>query len=524
MLTCLRKGFDLICHHYGRKLQLGMIPHDENVFGMISRADTIGVFQIESRAQMSMLPRLQPKKFYDLVIEVAIVRPGPIQGDMVHPYLRRREGKEPVSYPSQELHDVLERTLGVPLFQEQAMKIAIVGAGFTPGEADRLRRAMATFKHDGNVSVFRDRFINGMVERNYDRDFAERCFSQIEGFGTYGFPESHAASFALLVYDSAWMKYHYPEVFACALLNSQPMGFYQPAQIVRCARDHGVEVRPVDVNRSDYDCTLEPSEGKRLALRLGLRQVKGLGKKEADRIAAARGTGYANPAVLQWRTGLGNAVLAILAEADAFGSMGLERRQALWAVKRLDGPPLPLFAAAETKDAEPRVLMPAAYIGEEVSVDYDLLSLSLKQHPLALLRDQLEREGITTNRILAGLRSGTRVRVSGLVLIRQQPGTASGVIFMTLEDETGIANIVVWNRMFQRYRRIVLGAGLVEVHGTIQNESNVVHVVAERFVDLTGRLRALRSPPLGQRQGRADAVTHPAYERSALPIKSRDFH
>ena len=394
MLTCIRKAFALIEQHYGRRLELATVPaEDPAVYEMLSRADSLGVFQVESRAQMTMLPRLKPRAFYDLVIEVAIVRPGPIQGDMVHPYLRRRSGREAVSYPSGELRQVLGKTLGVPLFQEQAMKIAIVGAGFTPEEADRLRRAMATFKRNGDIHLFRDKFVAGMVANGYERDFAGRCFGQIEGFGTYGFPESHAASFALLVYVSAWIKCFYPEVFACALLNSQPMGFYAPAQIVRDAREHGVEVRAVDVNCSFWDCTLEPlidhfcnsagqsrsvlrglvprihvfvsgverrgwpgrARPKRnkcadvcCALRLGLRQIKGLAEADAKRLVAARGLqGYPDPQALWQRSGLGRGALERLAEADAFRSVGLDRRRALWALKALGQPPLPLFAAAE---------------------------------------------------------------------------------------------------------------------------------------------------------------------------------
>ena len=369
MLTCIRKAFALIEQHYGRRLELATIPaEDPAVYEMLSRADSLGVFQVESRAQMTMLPRLKPRQFYDLVIEVAIVRPGPIQGDMVHPYLRRRSGREPVDYPSEALRQVLGKTMGVPLFQEQAMKIAIVGAGFAPEEADRLRRAMATFKRNGDIHLFRDKFIAGMVANGYERDFATRCFSQIEGFGTYGFPESHAASFALLVYVSSWIKCFYPEVFACALLNSQPMGFYAPAQIVRDAREHGVEVRPVDVNHSFWDCTLEsgacpspsrsagpslsPLSGERAgvrgwALRLGFRQIKGFAEADAERLVAARGEGYPDPRALWRRSGLGRGTLERLAEADAFRSTGLDRRRALWALKALGEPPLPLFAQRE---------------------------------------------------------------------------------------------------------------------------------------------------------------------------------
>ncbi|MEE8245682.1 MAG: error-prone DNA polymerase, partial [Alphaproteobacteria bacterium] len=423
MLTCIRKAFGLIRAHSGRRLDLATVPGgDARVFDMLCKADSIGVFQVESRAQMSMLPRLKPRDFYDLVIQVAIVRPGPIQGDMVHPYLRRRSGEEKVTYPSKALAEVLGKTLGVPLFQEQAMRIAIVAAGFTPSEADRLRRAMATFRHVGTIHGFRDKLVEGMVARGYERDFAERCFRQIEGFGSYGFPESHAASFALLVYVSAWIKCHYPEVFATALLNSQPMGFYAPAQIVRDAREHGVELRPVDVNASAWDCTLEPG-GAGYALRLGLRQIKGLAVADAHALTAARANGYADVRDLRRRAGLGAKALEALARADAFGSLGLTRRDALWAVKGLPpggakGAPLPLFAAAgeEERGEEPAVALPTAAPGEEVVDDYASLRLSLKAHPVSFLRDGLAREGIVPAARLAGLADGARVRIAGLVL------------------------------------------------------------------------------------------------------------
>ncbi|HET8727647.1 MAG TPA: OB-fold nucleic acid binding domain-containing protein, partial [Alphaproteobacteria bacterium] len=503
--------------HHGRRYELHTVPQDEEpVYEMLSRADTIGVFQVESRAQMSMLPRLRPREFYDLVIEVAIVRPGPIQGKMVHPYLRRRDGKEKVEYPSSALKEVLHKTLGVPLFQEQAMRIAMVAAGFSASEADQLRRAMATFRNVGTIRNFRTKMVEGMVANGYGRDFAERCFDQIEGFGSYGFPESHAASFALLVYVSAWLKCRYPAVFACALLNSQPMGFYAPAQIVRDARDHGVEVRPVDVNRSDWDCTLEDGG---TVLRLGFRQVKGLSRKDADALVAARGGGYADPEAAWRRSGLDATVLDVLAQADAFGSMGLGRRQALWAVRRLDQSPLPLFSpAAGELGREPAVTLPGASVGEEVLDDYDRLRLTLKSHPLALLRPSLARRGAAPNRGLAELRSGMAVTVAGLVLIRQRPGTAKGVTFMTLEDETGIANIVVWSRVFDRFRRTILRAELVAVEGRVQREGEVIHVVADRIADLTGLLRRLRSaPPTVANDG-------PPLHAKRLLVKSRDFH
>jgi error-prone DNA polymerase len=454
MLTCIRKAFELLARHYDRHLTLATVPaEDPLVYEMLSRADSLGVFQVESRAQMTMLPRLKPQCFYDLVIEVAIVRPGPIQGDMVHPYLRRRCGEETVDYPSDALKGVLEKTLGVPLFQEQAMQIAIVGAGFTPSESDRLRRAMATFKRVGTIRTFRSKFIDGMVANGYAAEFAERCFQQIEGFGTYGFPESHAASFALLVYVSSWLKCHYPEVFACALLNSQPMGFYAPAQIVRDARDHGVTVLPVDVNASAWDCTLEAAPKERAArphLRLGLRQVKGLHEAEMARLVARRGRGYADLAALRRDAGISQGALDRLARADAFGSLALDRRGALWRAIGLDRtgheqdlPPLFAWAEGRAARAEPEVALPRMTLGQDVAEDYANLRLSLRAHPLALLRRFLGSRVVAAER-LAAFDDGRPVAVAGLTLVRQRPGTASGVIFITLEDETGVANLVVW--------------------------------------------------------------------------------
>ena len=532
MLTCIRKGLALLRAHRGIDYGLADLPaEDPAVYDMLCEADSIGVFQVESRAQMSMLPRLRPRSFYDLVIEVAIVRPGPIQGDMVHPYLRRRNGEETVDFPSDELRDVLGKTLGVPLFQEQAMKIAIVAAGFTPSEADSLRRAMATFRHVGTIGRFRAKLIEGMVRNGYERDFAERCFRQIEGFGDYGFPESHAASFALLVYVSAWLKCHHPEAFAAAILNSQPMGFYAPAQLVRDAREHGVCVRPVDVNHSHWDCTLEAVEGgpRPHALRLGFRQVKGLAEAAADAIVAARERParrlFADPADLRERTGLPVAVLETLAGADAFGSTGRARRQALWAVRALGPAPLPLFAATGEGRADPAVALPATSRGEEVSQDYAAIRMSLKDHPLALMRATLAGERVTPAGRLVELEDGARVTVAGLALVRQRPGTASGVIFVTLEDETGIANLVVWPKVFERYRREVMSARLLRASGELQREGIVIHVVARRMEDLTGRLRALAAgdealrPPLA----RADEIARPSGEdRRRYP--SRDFH
>jgi error-prone DNA polymerase len=519
MLTCLRKAYDLIDTHYGRPLTIATTPaEDPRTYAMIQRADTIGVFQIESRAQMTMLPRLKPAAFYDLVIEVAIVRPGPIQGDMVHPYLRRRQGLEPVTYPSKELESVLGKTLGVPLFQEQAMKIAIVAAGFTPAEADKLRRAMATFRKVGTIGSFQRKMIDGMVANGYDAAFAERCFKQIEGFGEYGFPESHAASFALLVYASCWLKCHYPDAFACALLNAQPMGFYAPAQIVRDAIDHGVEVRPVDVNQSEWDSTLERDghAADRLAprhrsmerdiwsshaLRLGFRQVKGLREADMRLLVARRGAGYDSVRDLWLRTGLGRSEIERLADADAFGSLGLTRRDALWAAKALGGGAdgtghererLPLFDTDSAPlQVEPDAHLPPMPLGEEVVHDYRFLSLSLKAHPVSFVRDRLAARGVLAHEALDATPKGRRVRVAGLVLVRQRPGSAKGVIFMTLEDETGVANVIVWPKVFEAHRAVVIGARLVAVEGWLQREAGVVHVVAERLHDLTRLLARL---------------------------------
>ncbi|PLX37565.1 MAG: error-prone DNA polymerase [Hyphomicrobiales bacterium] len=516
MLSCIRRAFELMRVHYGRMLTLAEImrDQDEQVYAMTRRADTIGVFQIESRAQMSMLPRLKPRSFYDLVIEVAIVRPGPIQGGMVHPYLKRRQNGVPAKeklHP--QLYAVLERTLGIPLFQEQAMQIAIVAGGFTPGEADQLRRAMATFRRAGTIGTFRDRLIGGMLQRGYERDFAERCFKQIEGFADYGFPESHAASFALLVYVSCWLKCHYPDVFACALMNAQPMGFYAPAQIVRDAREHGVEIRSVDINHSQIEHALEP--GQRAAdhlwerhremagdihsthaLRLGLDQIKGMRRDDAGVIVARRGAGYDSVRDLWLRTGLETATLERLAEADAFRSLGLDRRAALWAVKGLKGSAgadtLPLFAAAEpARREEPDANLPPLPPGEDVIHDYRSLSLSLKAHPVSFLRARLRERGILTAAEVNTTTDGHMVHAAGLVLVRQRPGTASGVIFETVEDETGVVNVIVWPKVFEHYRRIVLGARFLCVRGPVQKEGLVVHVIARELYDYTPALLAL---------------------------------
>jgi error-prone DNA polymerase len=626
MLSCVAKSFALLGRHYGIVHDLASLPREESaVYDMLCRADSLGVFQVESRAQMSMLPRLRPRNFYDLVIEVAIVRPGPIQGDMVHPYLRRRDRLEPVDYPSPELRQVLEKTLGVPLFQEQAMKIAIVAAGFTPSAADELRRAMATFRKTGTIQLFRDKLVGGMIANGYTRAFAERCFQQIEGFGEYGFPESHAASFALIVYVSAWLKCHYPDVFAAALLNSQPMGFYAPAQIVRDAREHGVEVRPVDVNHSDWDCTLEVTEGGeegrrdfegesppdqpsfrrkpesslqvatcrtarpdpgfrrgdensrgdgrngrrtagrengppiRLhplhaemageirtghALRLGLRQIKGLAEEVARQVVDGRSRGgrnvpYDSIRDVWLRTGLSPAVLGRLAEADAFRSLGAGRRAALWAVAGLGahraGETLPLFAAAGAHDmageeiGAERAVRPMP-LGEEVLHDFRTLRLSLKAHPLALMREGLAAEGRMTAETLRQTADASPVSLAGLVLVRQRPGTARGVIFATLEDETGIANVIIWPKTFERFRRVVLSSRLLGVAGRVQRQGIVIHVVAGRLDDLSARLDALsedgamgaplaRAPLARAPLARADEVRRPAEDPREITIR-----
>ncbi len=594
MLTCLRKGFDLLKSHYGVTRRLYDLDEDPAVYDMLCRADSVGVFQVESRAQMTMLPRLKPRELYDLVIEVAIVRPGPIQGDMVHPYLARRSGKEVTEYPKEELREVLKRTCGVPLFQEQAMQIAMVAARFTPDEANKLRRAMATFRHNGTIHTLQDRFIEGMVDNGYERDFAERCFNQIKGFGDYGFPESHAASFALLVYASSWIKCHYPDVFACAILNSQPMGFYRPAQLVRDAQEHGVAVRPVDVMHSQWDCTLEaeipsPQRGEggahrvsdgrvrgparqrasggirpaaspphppalcagpslsplgrggnegeakreRHALRLGFRQLKGFREDDAKALVAAREKGDVATMRAVWLSaGLDARALETLARGDAWGSAGLNRRGALWAAKGLGPKPLPLFAAAGAP-AEPAVTLPSMSMGQEVTEDYRHLSLSLKQHPAALLRPMLAARRIVPTARLSDLRDGAKAMVAGLVLIRQQPGTASGVIFVTLEDETGIANLVVWPRVFQRFRRALLGSQLMAAQGLVQRDESghVIHLVADRLTDLSAHLHALASPagPFADLLARSDegrtaggVERHAGGRRRVVPA-SRDF-
>ena len=491
MLTCIRKAFDLAKEHYGLDLTLANIPQDiPAVYDMICRADTIGVFQIESRAQQSMLPRLRPREFYDLVIEVAIVRPGPIQGDMVHPYLRRRNDEEPVEYPSEELKEILGRTLGVPLFQEQAMKIAIVAAGFTPAEADELRRSMATFKLKGLVSKFHDKLINGMTSRGYTREYAERVFKQLEGFGSYGFPESHAASFANLVYVSCWLKCFYPDVFACALLNSMPMGFYQPAQIVIDARNHGVEVRPVDINYSNWNNLLEEKSGNYYAIRLGFRQVKGIREDDVQLLLASRKMAYTS--INQLRDiGLSDAALEKLAEADAFRSIGLDRRQALWQVSAKDTPEA-LFAGKPSEDEKlENVSLPVMTTAEHVVHDYATTALSLKAHPVSFVREKLQQLHVLSTKELKTAKDGQLVKVAGLVLVRQRPGTAGGVCFMTIEDETGFANLVIFQGLFEKYRKEILQSRLIMVEGKVQVAGEVIHVIVKTCHDFSKLLRKL---------------------------------
>ncbi|MAU97735.1 MAG: error-prone DNA polymerase [Fulvimarina sp.] len=585
MLSCMKRGLDLLKQHKAIDLDLSTIPaEDPRTYAMIRKADTLGTFQIESRAQMSMLPRLKPTTYYDLVVQVAIVRPGPIQGDMVHPYLRRREGKEKVEYPRPELEKVLGKTLGVPLFQEQAMRVAIECAGFTPGEADQLRKSMATFKFTGGVSAFRDKLVAGMMKNGYEQDFAERTFRQLEGFGSYGFPESHAASFALVAYASSWLKCWHPDVFCAALLNAQPMGFYAPAQIVRDARDHGVTIRPVSVAHSRWDCTLEPddarphgraghrgSEGsrqqaddgfddRRLAVRLGLRMVKGLANKDAAAILAARGeTPFASVEDLWRRAGAPVAALTRLAEADAYrAALGLGRREALWAIRALRDEPLPLFAAASDAAArgaatsgasedgpetlgggapalpelnEPAVALRPMAAGGEVVGDYRHVGLSLRAHPVSFLRPELARRRIVPCAAAMAARDGRWLESAGLVLVRQRPGSAKGVMFITMEDESGIANLVVWPKMFEKFRRIVLTASMIAAHGRIQREGEVVHLVVHRLTDLSAALAGIgeRDAPFPLPHGRGDEFHHgpPSPDpRDAPPraVRTRDIY
>jgi error-prone DNA polymerase len=546
MLGCMRRGFDLLAQHRGLRIDLaGVPPEDPETYAMIRKADTIGTFQIESRAQMSMLPRLKPRTFYDIVIQVAIVRPGPIQGDMVHPYLRRREGIEPVEYPTEALRRVLEKTLGVPLFQEQAMQVAIVCAGFSPDEADALRRSMSTFKFTGGVHHFHDKMIAGMLERGYTRDFAERTFSQIEGFGSYGFPESHAASFALIAYASAWLKCHHPDVFCCALLNAQPMGFYAPAQIVRDARLHGVEVRPVCVNASAWDCTLEPCRGRYFAVRMGLRMAKGLNSTHADTVIARRGARpYQSVEDMHRRSGVPVSALEKLAEADAFQSLGLNRRDALWTIRGLSDTSLPLFdglspvmagegppsttspdasrglrAFARHDTEEPHVPLMPMTAGRQVVEDYRSTGLSLRRHPVSFLRQDLAARGIVRCADLETLKDGKRLTVAGIVLVRQRPGSARGVLFVTLEDETGHANLIVWPPLFEKQRRLILSATMIACRGKLQRESGVIHVIADELTDLSDLLKSV-----GEREIEGQTVRDiHVRSGSGIRVPTRDF-
>lgn len=535
MLTCIRKAFDLLAQHEGRELTIDTVPQaDEPTYAMLCRADAVGVFQVESRAQMNFLPRMQPREFYDLVIEVAIVRPGPIQGGMVKPYIRRRQGLEAPEPFGPALEAITRKTLGVPLFQEQALRIAEVGAGYTAEEADKLRRSLASFRRMGTIGAHRERFINGMLGRGYGPEIAAQCFAQIEGFADYGFPESHAAAFALLTYVSSWLKCHHPAIFTCALLNSQPMGFYAPAQLVRDAREHGVEVRPICVNHSVWDNSLERRPDGALALRLGLRQIKGFREQDADWIAAARGNGYPDPESLWLRAGIAPAVLERLAEADAFAGQGLTRRDALWAVRAIRAPaPLPLFSDPLDGEGlrEAEVSLPAMHLGEEVVEDYIATRLTLRAHPMELLRPHLAATVPHGDLVRT---ASPHVSVVGLVITRQRPGTASGVIFLTLEDETGVSNIVVWPKVYERFRRAVMGGRLLRVTGRLQREGIVTHLIAERIEDLSDRLSTL-GHPLGHQIGRttpqtdnaprprSPAARHPREQAKRL-FPSRDFH
>jgi len=535
ILTCIRKAFDLIRLHEGVSLDLASVRReDPQVYEMLQKADSIGVFQVESRAQMSMLPRLKPTNFYDLVIEVALVRPGPIQGDMVHPYLRRRSGKEKVEYPSpkhgdpNELRHVLHKTMGVPLFQEQAMKLAIVAAQFTPDEANGLRRAMATFRNLGTIGRYKEKFVSRMIERGYEPEFAQRCFKQIEGFGSYGFPESHAASFAHLVYISAYLKKFHPAAFACALLNSQPMGFYAPAEIVRDAREHEVEARHVDVNFSDWDNTIEASLNGGLALRLGLRQVSSFREDWAKKLVAVRGNGFGAVSALAKKAKLSKQALIILAEADSFQSIDKDRREILWAVRRLpDDDDLPLFAAAyvEEQPDENIAPLPIMALSEHVVADYQMLRLSLKANIMSFLRGLFQAEGVLSCAEIWAAKDGAKAACAGIVLTRQMPGD-SGVVFITLSDETKIANIVVWPRLVSVFRREIMGGRLLLVEGKVQRgEGDVVHLVAERVTDRSDELLRLSEDEQDAPSYKAQASPTAKHPRNVQTVpKSRDFH
>jgi len=547
MLTCIRKAFELIALYTGKMLTLATIPReDPAVYDMLCKGDAIGVFQVESRAQINMLPRLRPRVFYDLVVEVAIVRPGPIQGDMVHPYLKNRKNPQSIVFPkptpehgpANELEGVLGKTCGVPLFQEQAMKLAMVAARFTPEEANQLRRAMATFRNVGTIGRFESKLVEGMVRRGYARDFAQSCFNQIKGFGSYGFPESHAASFALLVYASAWIKKHHPAAFACALLNAQPMGFYAPAEIVRDAREHGVEVRHPDVNFSQWDNTLEFTEDGTPVLRLGLRQIEGFREDWwKGGIALSRGNGFAGFDSFIRRCRLPKHALVILAEADCFRSLDLDRRESLWMVRRLpDDDALPLFASQYVEDLPEEITapLPLMPLTEHTIADFQMMRLSLRAHLMQFLRDVFRAEGSLSCAEIAAAKDGAPASCAGIVITRQMPGDA-GVVFVTLSDETGVCNAVIWNSIFERYRKEVIGSRLMLIKGRVQrSEEGVVHLVAERICDRTAELdrlsqdeiniqgRALQDIAYPQTDSRAPSHRHPRNVR-VLP-KSRDFH
>jgi len=551
MLTCIRKGFDLLTQWGQGRFSLQDVPaEDPAVYDMLCKGDSVGVFQVESRAQISMLPRLKPRKFYDLVIEVAIVRPGPIQGNMVHPYLRRRNGEEKVEFPSpspehgppDELHALLKETFGVPLFQEQAMKLAMVAARFSPADANKLRRAMATFRNVGTIHLFEEKMVEGMAARGYEREFAQRCFDQIKGFGSYGFPESHAAAFAQLVYVSSWLKCHHPAAFACALLNSQPMGFYAPAQIVRDAQEHGVGVRAVDANFSHYDNTLERREDGSLALRIGFRQVDGMREDDAANLVARRGAGYSSIQDMRERGRVSTPMLRRLADADAFRSLNQDRREAMWDVRRLpDDDLLPLFAAAQARELgeEPESRLPDMPLREHVAADYQTTRLSLKAHPMQILRPVFAAERVLSTAQTSALADGRWARTAGVVLVRQRPGNGKA-IFITLEDETGVTNALLWARVFERFRSQVMGARLLLIEGRVQkSKEGVIHLMGARVTDRSGELARLSEDHVPEIElTRADEIKHPQHPRGpkgpdgrfrhprdvrVLP-KSRDFH
>ncbi|ODP37206.1 error-prone DNA polymerase [Sphingomonas turrisvirgatae] len=540
MLTCVRKAFDLMkLHDLGEQdLRVDLDSDDPEVYAMLEKGDSVGVFQVESRAQMNMLPRLAPKSLYDLSVQVAIVRPGPIEGDMVHPYLRRRCGEENMELPSpgpdhpqDELEQLLGQTYGVPIFQEQAMKLAITAAGFTPSEANQLRRAMATFRHVGTIGEFETKMVEGMAARGYERDFAQRCYNQIKGFGSYGFPESHALSFARLVYVSAWLKCHHPAVFCCALLNSQPMGFYAPAQLVRDAREHDVEIRPIDVNYSGWDNSLEPDGRGGLALRIGFRQIDGFRQDWGNDIAAEHANGrYDGVEPLARRADLPRRALRLLADADAYRSLGLSRREGLWEARRTPSGALPLFAAARARELgeEPEIALPAMPLSEEVAADYQVTRLSLKDHPMTFLRDTLQSEGVLSCAETSAAKAGRRVRTAGVVLIRQRPGKGNA-IFITLEDETGVTNVLLWARDFERQRRAVMASRLMVVEGVIQrSKEGVVHLMASTVTDRTALLSLLNEETPHLPLCPTDEVARGPSHRHPRDVRilpgSRDFH